>query len=176
MQALELILTHQPTIALLDIDMPFLTGFEVIKMAKEKGINTKFIVLSFHKENDYISQAKALQINGYLLKEDSFFEIERCIENVLKGEIYFSKSFEPSSLISVSEELKKIKLLTSSEKTILKLIAQQLSSNEIAESLFISPRTVEKHRSNILSKLDIGNSGNALSNWAVVNKNTIKEI
>ena len=68
MQALELILTHNPTIALLDIDMPLLTGFEVIKMAKQKKVDTKFIILSFHKENDYLSQAKALQINGYLLK------------------------------------------------------------------------------------------------------------
>ena len=176
MQALELILTKKPTIALLDIDMPVLTGFEVIKMAKEKEVETKFIVLSFHKEKDYISQAKALQINGYLLKEDSFYDIERCIQNVLNGEICFSKSFESSSLLSVSEELKKIKRLTSSEKTILKMIAQQMLTNEIAETLFISPRTVEKHRSNILAKLEIGNSSNALSNWSLIHKNTIKEI
>lgn len=176
MQALELILTNQPTIALLDIDMPLLTGFEVIKMAKEKEVDTKFIVLSFHNEKDYISQAKALQINGYLLKEDSFFEIERAIENVLKGEIYFSKSFEPGSLKAVSEELERIKYLTSSEKTILKLIAQQLSTIEIAENLFISPRTVEKHRSNILSKLEIGKANNSLSNWALVHKKALKEI
>ncbi|WP_026451092.1 response regulator [Aequorivita capsosiphonis] len=176
MQALELILTLQPTIALLDIDMPVLTGFEVIKMAKEKGISTKFIVLSFHKETEYISQAKALQINGYLLKEDSFSEIENCIKNVLNDEICFSPSFEASSLKSVSEEIKRIKLLTPSEKTILKLVAQQMSSNQIAETLFISPRTVEKHRSNILGKLEINNSVNSLINWAFTYRKTIKEL
>jgi DNA-binding NarL/FixJ family response regulator len=176
MQALELILTHKPTIALLDIDMPLLTGFEVIKMAKEKKVATKFIILSFHKENDYISQAKALQINGYLLKEDSFSEIEECIESVLNGITYFSKSFNASSLATVSEELKKIKLLTSSEKTILKLVAQQISSYEIAETLFISIRTVEKHRSNIITKLEIENATNALTNWAYINRNVIKEL
>lgn len=176
MQALELILTEKPTIALLDIDMPLLTGFEVIKMAKEKQVETKFIVLSFHKENDYISQAKALQINGYLLKEDSFSEIEECIENVLDGKTYFSKSFSASSLAIVSEDLKKIKHLTSSEKTILKLVSQQMTSNEIAETLFISTRTVEKHRSNIITKLEIENTTNALTNWAYLNRNVIKEL
>lgn len=176
MQALELILTHRPTLALLDIDMPLLTGFEVIKLAKEKQVDTKFIILSFHKENDYVLQAKALQINGYLLKEDSFLEIEDCIESVLGGEIYFSKSFTASSLANISEDLNKIKHLTASEKTILKLVAKQMSSSEIAETLFISTRTVEKHRSNIITKLEIENTTNALTNWAYANKNAIKEL
>jgi len=176
MQALELILTLKPTIALLDIDMPVLTGFEVIKMAKEKEVATKFIVLSFHRESEYISQAKVLQINGYLLKEDSFAEIENCIENVLNDQICFSPSFEAASLASVSEDFKRIKHLTASEKTILKLVAQQMSSSEIAEKLFISPRTVEKHRSNIITKLEIDNAPNSLTSWSFLHKKLIKEI
>ncbi|AFL80864.1 response regulator containing a CheY-like receiver domain and an HTH DNA-binding domain [Aequorivita sublithincola DSM 14238] len=176
-QALELIITHNPTIALLDIDMPILNGFEVIKKAKNKNVDTKFIVLSFYKENDYILQAKTLEINGYLLKEDSFSEIENCIENVLEGQICFSKSFAASSLRIVSEELKKIDNLTSSEKTILKLIAQQITTQEIAEQLFISKRTVEKHRSNITIKLEISNdSYYALGTWAYLHKNAILEL
>lgn len=175
-RALELILMHRPILALLDIDMPLLTGFEVIKMAKEKQVDTKFIILSFHKENDYVLQAKALHINGYLLKEDSFLEIEDCIDCVLGGETYFSKSFTASSLANISEDLNKIKHLTTSEKTILKLVAQQMSSNEIAETLFISIRTVEKHRSNIITKLEIENTTNALTNWAYLNKNVIKDL
>jgi DNA-binding NarL/FixJ family response regulator len=176
MEALELIMANSPNIALLDIDMPLLTGFEVIKKAKEKQVDTKFIVLSFHKENDYISQAKALQINGYLLKEDSFSEIEKCIERVLKNEIYFSRAFNADSLQSVSEDLKRIKHLTSSEKTILKLVSEQMSSQDIAETLFISIRTVEKHRSNIITKLELENTTNALTNWAYFHRNVIKEL
>jgi DNA-binding NarL/FixJ family response regulator len=176
MQALELIVTHNPTLALLDIDMPLLTGFEVIKMAKQKMVDTKFIILSFHKENNYLSQAKALQINGYLLKEDSFSEIETCIAAVLNGTIYFSSSFMPASLTSISMELKKIEHLTASEKTILKLVSEQMSSGEIAEKLFISIRTVEKHRSNIIMKLEIENTTNALTNWAYANRNVIREL
>lgn len=176
LKALELILTKKPTLALLDIDMPILTGFEVIKMAKEKKIDTKFIMLSFHKESDYISQAKALQINGYLLKEDSFPEIEDCIQCVLNNGVYFSSAFEPASLISVSEDLNRVKHLTASEKTVLKLVSQKMSSNEIAETLFISTRTVEKHRSNIITKLELENTTNALTNWAYIHRNVIKEL
>jgi DNA-binding NarL/FixJ family response regulator len=110
------------------------------------------------------------------LKEDSFSEIEACIAAVLNGDTYFSSSFVPSSLSDISKELKKIKNLTASEKTILKLVAAQMSSGEIAEKLFISIRTVEKHRSNIIMKLEIENTTNALTNWAFANRNVIKEL
>lgn len=176
MQALEAILTLQPDVALLDIDMPLLSGFEVVKMAKDKGVNTHFIMLSFHKESDYVTQAKALQIQGYLLKEDPFFEIERCIDAVLKGELYFSKSFDNAVLNNATKGIKQLQLLTPSESTILKLIAQRMATNDIAENLFISARTVEKHRSNIIGKLGIEGGTNQLTNWALTNKNIILEL
>ncbi len=172
-QALELILEQRPSLAFLDIDMPTLNGFEVIKMAREKGSKTKFIILSFHKEAFYIVQAKTLQINGYLLKEDSFFEIERCIDSVLKDEIYFSKSIDTHPLEKANNELRRLSYLTLSETKILKLIAQEISSKEIAESLSLSKRTIEKHRSNIIEKLGLKKTNNSLTNWALVNKNII---
>ncbi|WP_108809024.1 response regulator [Aquimarina spinulae] len=176
MQALELILIQKPDIALLDIDMPLLNGFEVVKTAKEKEVPTKFIVLSFHKETEYITQAKTLGIYGYLLKEDSFFEIEKCINTVINGEIYFSKSFDTSFLKNASDELKKFQFLTPSETVILKLIAQQISTLEIAESLCVSKRTIEKHRSNIISKLDLEGETNSLTKWTLNHKNIILEL
>ncbi|PVW14233.1 response regulator transcription factor [Marixanthomonas spongiae] len=176
-KALSLILELKPDIALLDIDMPLMTGLEVIKAAKENNsINTKFIILSFHKEPEYIVQAKALQIDGYLLKEDSFKEIDDCMEAVLNGREYFSESFDRGSLNIASEEMKKLKTLTPSEVTILKLIASQKNTSEIAETLFVSRRTVEKHRSNIIDKLLIEKGTNALTNWALVNRVTIGKL
>jgi Response regulator containing a CheY-like receiver domain and an HTH DNA-binding domain len=176
MEALELILTHNPSVALLDIDMPLLTGFDVIKTAKEKESKTKFIVLSFHKESEYVAQAKALQIEGYLLKEDSFSEIEKCIHAVLEGKTYFSSSFDSFSLQNASDELRKLQLLTPSEVTILKLIAQQTTTSEIAEKLSVSSRTIEKHRSNIIAKLSLDNTANSLISWALANKNIISQM
>ncbi|MCT8339641.1 response regulator transcription factor [Flavobacteriaceae bacterium TK19130] len=174
--ALQAILTEKPTIALLDIDMPKLSGFEVIKEAKEKGTKTKFIILSFHKETEYVIQAKKLQIDGYLLKEDAFEEIERCFEVVLNDGQYFSKSFAKAALEDASYELQKLKLLTPSEVTILKLVAQQKSTNDIADTLCVSSRTVEKHRSNIIDKLVLEKGTNMLTNWALVNKKLILEL
>ncbi|MEM7086486.1 MAG: response regulator transcription factor [Bacteroidota bacterium] len=176
MQALELVLKLKPDVALLDIDMPLLTGFDVIKMAKDKGVSTKFIVLSFHRESEYITQAKALQINGYLLKEDSYFEIERCIESVIGGVDYYSNSFETGTMNLANVEFKRLQLLTPSELTILKLVAQQTPTNTIAVDLGVSKRTIEKHRSNIITKLELEGGTNTLTNWALINKNTILEL
>lgn len=172
-QALELILKQKPQIALLDIDMPLLTGFEVIKMARQKGSKTKFIILSFHKESYYIVQAKTFQIDGYLLKEDTFFEIEHCINQVLAGKVYFSKSIDKQPLNLATEEFKRLKLLTLSEIKILKLIAQEISNQDIADSLSLSVRTIEKHRSNIIDKLNLKKENNTLTNWTLVNRNII---
>lgn len=172
-QALELILKEAPVLAFLDIDMPVLNGFEVIKMAREKGAKTKFIILSFHKEPYYIVQAKAFQIDGYLLKEDTFFEIEHCIHQVLRGNTYFSKSIDKEPIQFASEELKKLNLLTPSESKILKMIAKETSNKEIADMLSLSVRTIEKHRSNIIDKLGLQKGNNTLTNWVLLNKNVV---
>lgn len=175
-KALEAILLHKPKLALLDIDMPGLSGFEVIKKAKEKGVNTRYIVLSFHKEAEYVAQAKALDIKGYLLKEDTFDDVEKCIQTVLNDEDCFSHSFEKDALKNVSGELQRLKDLTPSETVILKLVAQQVNTNDIAETLFVSTRTIEKHRSNIIGKLLIEGGTNALTNWALTNKSLILDL
>lgn len=172
-QALEHILDLRPTIALLDIDMPMLSGFEVVKMAKEKGVDTKFIMFSYHREAEFVIQAKSLQIDGYLLKEDSFLEIEKCMDSILKGKEFFSSSFNSEKLHDVSNEIKKLSWLTPSEMTILKLVAQQKTNAQIAESLHISIRTVEKHRSNIIAKVWVDTPPKPLNTWAVKHKDLI---
>lgn len=175
-QALELILTKDPMVAILDVDMPLLTGFEVIRICVEKGVGTKFIIISFHREQEYIAQAKALNIDGYLLKEDSFSEIQRCITDVLDGKTCFSSSFDNVLLDHAHKKLKRMQMLTSSEITILKLIANQMSTNLIADKLGVSVRTIEKHRSNIIVKLMLEGGTNALTNWALTNKKVIREL
>ena len=174
--ALELVLKLNPTLAIIDVDMPLLSGFEVVQMAKSKKVTTKFIIQTFHKETNYIVQAKSLQIKGYLLKEDSFLEIEKCIKSVINNSVYFSSSLQASSIENASTELKKLQFLSASEIVILKHISKQVSTNGIAEILNVSTRTIEKHRSNIIAKLDLKTKTNSLTNWAFINKNIIANL
>lgn len=176
LEALELILKLTPTLAILDIDMPFLTGFEVVEMANDKKVSTKFIIQTFHKEANYIAQAKALQIKGYLLKEDSFLEIEKCISEVANNRVCISSSIQHILFKNVSEEFNKLYLLSASEIVILKHISKQIPSNGIAEILSVSVRTIEKHRSNIISKLELNLRVKSLSNWAFSHKNIIQNL
>jgi DNA-binding NarL/FixJ family response regulator len=164
-EALDAIVQHGATIAILDIEMPLLNGFEVIKKCKELSLTTKFILLTSHKEARFIYKAKNLNISGYLLKDEPFEEIKKCIDAVQSGETYFSATFNTIFDTKISPELKKLKYLSPSERTIIRLIAQGKNSTEISESLLISVRTVQKHRANILSKLDIPSSGDALTIW-----------
>ena len=169
-QALEIIVEKKPTIAILDISMPLLTGFEVIKKCKEALSNTKFVILTSYKEKEFILKAKQLKISGYLLKDEPFSEINKCIQEVLKGNFYASSTFNDVFNNEVSPQIEKINFLSPSEKTIVKLIAKRASTKQIAEILSISSRTVDKHRANIISKLDLNSDSGTLSIWVDKNK------
>ncbi len=164
--ALEQVIALQPTIALLDMEMPMLTGLEVIQKCKEEHVETKFIILTSHKEKGFIHQAKLLNIMGYILKDEPFQEVHNCIQSVSRGEPYFSKVFNDVLDNEITPELQKIKLLSPSERTILRLVAQEKSSKQIGELLSISSRTVEKHRANIKAKLALAPQPDALLMWA----------
>lgn len=175
-EALEIIINKLPSIAILDIEMPYLTGFEVINKCQEKDINTKFIILTSHKERRYISKAKTLNISGYLLKDEPFEEVQKCINAILKGNSYYSSTFNEVFDNEISPEIQKIKLLSPSERTIIRMIANSKSSKEISENLMISIRTVQKHRSNIIKKLDLNSDQDALTNWSITNKNLLSSL
>ena len=163
-------------IAILDIEMPLLNGFEVIKKAKKQNTTTQFIILTSHKEKGFVLKAQALNLSGYLLKDEPFSEIEKCIQAVQNGDTYFSTTFTDIFNHTIAPELDKLKLLSPSERTIIKLVAERKTTKDIAEELSISPRTVDKHRSNIIDKLGINRGGDALSAWTQENKQIILSI
>jgi len=169
-KALEIIDSKKPTIAILDINMPLLTGFEVIEKCKARKSLTRFILLTSYKEKEVILKAKKMGISGYLLKDEPFYEIKKCIQSVMKDEFYASKIFDEVLQTEIYPELKKIKFLTPSERTIVRLIAQEKSSKGISDLLSISIRTVQKHRSNIITKLELPSDPAALSDWITKNK------
>ncbi len=167
--ALEHIMKLKPTVAILDEEMPLLTGFEVIKKCKEHELDTKFIILSSHKEKSFIYKAQKLNISGYIIKDEPFEELHKCIQSVSKGIPYFSAVFNTVLENEVAPQVQKMKLLSPSERTIVRLIGQGKSSKEIGGQLFLSYRTIEKHRSNIIAKLDLKSEKDILANWAKEN-------
>ncbi len=173
-QALQLIIDESPDLAILDVEMPYLSGFGVAEICKAKGMSTKIVVLSFHKETQFVTEAKSLGIAGYVLKEDSTNEILECIEAVANGGTYFSKQLRKAQDSVDGQGL--VSELTPSERKILRLIAQNQSTKEIADTLFVSERTIEKHRSNIVSKLNLSGQSNSLTIWALENKTLLKSL
>lgn len=167
-EAFELIETNKPEIAILDIQMPFLTGLEIAEKCKELNYQTKIILITFEKDEAIYKQAKKLGIYGYVLKEFALAEIEHCIDAVTKDLPYFSP--ELLSFLKVDEVPKALEDLTPTEKEILKHIAQNRTAKEIGEIMFSSNRTVEKHKSHIIKKLDLSPTQNSLLIWAKENQ------
>lgn len=171
--ALNFIFKQKPDIAILDVEMPFLTGIEIAKAALKNDSKTKIILITLHKEVELYLQAKKLNIYGYLLKEFALEEIEKCLVSVSANKPYFSEKIK--DMLGYTQESKNIlKELTMTERRVIKLIAQHKSNKEIGHLLFISSRTVEKHRSNIINKLNIERKTGALSTWVQKNKHLFK--
>ena len=145
--------------------MPFMSGIEIAKKCNSSGLDTKIVFITFHKEKELYEQAKDLNIFGYILKEFALEEIENCIQTVSKGIPYFSPKIK-ELLAKKTMDDGSLDLLTPSEKKILKLIVKDKTNKEIASLLFISYRTVEKHRSNIITKLKLEHKTNSLLIWA----------
>ncbi|WP_323788181.1 response regulator transcription factor [Psychroserpens sp.] len=172
--ALDKIMDLKTDIAILDEQMPLLTGFEVIKKCKDKGSDTKFIILTSHKEKAFVYKAKKLNISGYILKDEPFSELHNCIQSVHKGTPYFSLVFDAIYNDEVAPQMQKMKLLSSSERTIVRFVAEGKSTKDIAELLSLSMRTIDKHRSNIIAKLGLVKEKDILTNWAKENIEFVK--
>jgi len=155
--ALRLIEENKPDIAILDIDMPGLSGLDVARKVKSQKLSTKIVILTIHKDKEYFDEALELDIKAYVLKESIANDLLDCIKRVAAGEYYISSAIS-GYLVEKNKSSGKqtdIEKLTNAEKEILKLIAQNKTSAQIAGELFRSVRTVENHRNNICSKLGL---------------------
>src|SRR6202046_5378120 len=175
--ALGLIKKLNPQLALLDIDMPKLGGLSVAKEIIRLGLKTQIIFLSFHRDEDFFRAAIDIGGRGYLLKDSAMDEIITAINTVIAGQVYMSSAIalqllQSSRAASDTQNGSLIGDLTPSERRILLLIADGLSSKEIGTELSIHYRTVENHRTNICRKLNI-EGANALLRFAVQNKHII---
>lgn len=169
--AYQLIIKHNPDIAILDIRMPFMSGIEITEKCATNNIKTKIVLITFEKSAQLYHQAKALNVFGYILKELALVEIENCIASIQNNIPYFSPEIE--EYMSNQNKIIDFSFLTPTEKKILKLIAQNKTAKEIGEILFTSSRTVEKHKSHIIKKLNIDSYQNSLLIWAKENQDSL---
>ena len=164
-QALEKIEKWQPDVATLDLDMPMLNGIEVAKIILKKYPNIKIILLSMHKDADIIRAAMALGIHGYVFKDDAVNDLVGAVRTVFGGENYISvDTTKKSFFLNNDNEL--IGDLTKMERLILREIANQKTTKQIADENFISTKTVENHRANIGKKLNL-HGNNSLLKFAI---------
>ncbi len=162
--ALREIEKNNPKLAILDLEMPFMTGLQVAEACLKRNLSTKIILLTLYKEAYIYQNAKELNISGYLLKEFAAEELLRCINGILEtGEYYSDKIVDYRNW---GEKITQSGELTPSEKKILRLIADGKSTKEISGLLFVSERTIDKHRSNIIKKLKLDKKHNSLLIWA----------
>ena len=152
--------------------MPKLNGMEAIREIKGRHPQIKILVLTVHKSDEYIVASLDAGANGYMLKDASHNELILAIEYVMDGKFYLSPSIS-GKVVEAYLEQKKINstksvldLLTAREREVLKLIAEGYKNKEIAGDLCISLKTVEKHRANLMKKLDLHNAA-ALTVYAM---------
>jgi DNA-binding NarL/FixJ family response regulator len=176
--ALALIKEMNPQLAILDIDMPKLSGLDVARRVAKLGLATKIIFLSFHRDEGFFREAMETGGKGYLLKDSATDEIVTAVHTVAGGQIFMSSAItlqllQSNGAASLTKDDSLIRDLTSSERRILMLIAGGLSSKEIGNELSIHYRTVENHRTNICRKLGI-EGANALLRFAVQHKGNFR--
>lgn len=158
-ELMQLLSTANPDVILIDINMPQMSGLEVLEQIKKTRSEIKFIILTMHEEREYIKRALSLGAEGYLLKNVEKAELEKAIKTVHEGGKYFS----PIITNILAEYVAKPTVgpaaeITPREKEVLELVAQGFSTKQIADKLDISVRTVESHRINMLKKLEVSNT------------------
>ncbi len=153
----------RPNMILLDISMPNLRGIEAISKIRRVNKNAKILILTMHKNEDYVCDCLIFGAHGYILKEDADTELISAIKTIRQGNVYISSSFTGDVIKKLVQRRTDIRrksslgALTNREREILQLIAEAKSNKQIARLLSISIRTVEHHRLSIMRKLNVSN-------------------
>lgn len=163
MQIVKKVKSIAPDVALIDIAMPQLSGLEAVRLIKEAAPGTQVVLLSMHEKDAYVHQALSSGALGYVLKASPTSDVLEAIRTAHRGE-YFLSSKINTQIISTylknqkeTTTLRGYDLLSEREQQVFRLLVEGRSTSEIADVLYISSKTVEKHRANIMKKLDIHN-------------------
>jgi DNA-binding NarL/FixJ family response regulator len=172
LEAIRCARTHRADLMILDLSMPKLGGISAIKEIKRQFPKIKILVLTIHQSDQYVLETFEAGADGYCLKDAGRNELRVAIDSVLAGKTYLSPGISELVMEGYIEGRKKLKTkttwdtITQREREVLKLLGEGYQNKEIAELLHISVKTVEKHRANIMSKLDLHNAA-ALTAYAI---------
>ncbi|MCK5204666.1 MAG: response regulator transcription factor [Desulfobacterales bacterium] len=171
-EAVRFVEKQVPDLILMDLSMPRMTGMDAIREIKKRYPATKIIALTVHKTEEYLRTTLQAGADGYVLKDATHEELMLAIQNVLKGKTYLSPGVSEKVIEGYLEGKESqipsstLGLLSPREREVLKLIAEGYKNKEIAADLCISLKTVEKHRANLMKKLDLHNAA-ALTAYAI---------
>ena len=177
-EALRLIGELRPDLVVLDVSMPVMDGIEVARKVHEQALPTELIFLTMYKDPQYFNAALDLGVRGYIIKDSVAAELLSCLKAVTEGQYYISPVI--SHLLierdkhaeALAKSTPSVDRLTPAERVILRLLAGNHTSKEIAERLFVSVRTVENHRTHICQKLGI-KGHNKLLQFALENRTAL---
>ena len=176
-RALAVLRALRPQVAVLDVDMPQMDGISVARAMGQEGLPTAIVLLTMHRNERFFNAALNLGVRGYVLKDSAVSEIVTAIRAVKDGQRFVTPLLMDFVLNRHHAQLQTstntgLGALTEAEHRILKLIAEYKTSQEIADELFISVRTVDRHRANIANKLDV-KGAHALLQFALKNLNEL---
>jgi two-component system response regulator NreC len=160
LEVMPLLERLQPDVLLLDLMMPSLNGLAIIRQIQHHAIKTRVLILSMHANEAYVLEALQHGAAGYVLKKSEANELVRAIREVVAGRSYLCAPFSELAIQAYKQKADvaaqdSYETLTAREREVLHLAAEGLSSTDIAQRLVISPRTVEMHRANLMSKLNL---------------------
>jgi DNA-binding NarL/FixJ family response regulator len=174
-EAFKLIADLRPDLAVLDVSMPVMDGIAVVRKLQEQVVATEIVFLTMYRDSQYFNAALDLGVRGYMLKDSVSSELLTCLKAVTDGQYYISPVIShllverTKKIESLNHAVPALERLTPAERSILRLLAENRTSREIAELLFVSVRTVENHRTHISQKLSI-KGYNKLLQFALENK------
>ena len=159
LEALERVRRDPPDAVLLDITLPDLNGLEVAARITRLGVPTRVLMLSMHASPEYAARALAAGAAGYLNKDSAFDELAAALDAICNGRRYLCRALDATLVQQLEERVGKgesgLERLTSRQRQILQLIAEGYGTRQIAERLFLSIKTVETHRGQVMERLDI---------------------
>jgi DNA-binding NarL/FixJ family response regulator len=159
LEAVRLVREIAPDAILLDITLPGLNGLEVAARVARLGVGTRVLVLSMHASPEYAARAFAAGAAGYLIKDSAFDELATALEEISVGRRYLSRAIDAAQVAEFERRAasgeSSLDVLTPRQRQILQLVAEGLGTRQIAERLFLSVKTVETHRAQIMQRLDI---------------------